>query len=72
MISESLLVTIPTIKHQQKQSPSLYNDINNELECLIQHLDIMQKYVRPISDDEACISLPPKIRDIKSTLAAEV
>jgi hypothetical protein len=67
MLAEDLRQTILLIKLYQKKSPDAYNCISADLDCLVEHLELVARYLDPVTDDDLCISLPKMLSEIRNT-----
>lgn len=72
MLAENLRQTISLIKRNQEESPDNYSCIKDDIDCLIEHIELVARYLDPVSEDDFCISLPKNLSDIKNTIYAEV
>jgi len=72
MLAENLRQSILLIKQHQKKSPDAYNCIKDDLDCLVEHLELVARYLAPVTKDDLYITLPKTLSEIKNTICAEV
>jgi len=67
MISDSLYHALQIIEQNQKDHPTAYDCIEAELNCLKDHMQLVLKYLEPLTVDDLDISLPKTVEEVTRT-----
>ena len=67
MIADTLYNTLKLIEQDQDDSPTTYSCIETELNCLKNHMNLVLKYLDPLTENDLDMSLPKTVQDVKRT-----
>lgn len=71
MLADNLKQTISAIRTYQKICPETYNCIKGDLSCLIEHMELVAKYLDPVIDEDLAISLPKTVSEAKNRFSVK-
>jgi hypothetical protein len=71
MLAETLRQSVFLIRQYQEQSPDAYNCIKDDLDCLVEHINLVARYLSPATEEDLCITLPKTLHEIKSNTSVE-
>jgi hypothetical protein len=68
MIADTLYNTLQLIEQYQDGCPSTYSCIEAELNCLKDHMNLVLKYLDPLTENDLNISRPKTVDEAKRTM----
>ena len=69
MIADSLYNTLRLIEQYQEDCPAAYSCIETELNCLKDHMNLVIKYLDPLTKGDLNTSLPITVEEAKMLLS---
>ena len=72
MLAELLSSTQQKIEQFQNEYHVTYDCVDNELNCLKEHINLVIKYLDPLSENDLNISLPKTQEEVTRTVSVKI